>query len=223
MTPDDSMYSGKADSYFANPRTEIATLLPQRVDRVLEIGCGSGSTMRWLRNQRTLQHAIGIELFSDAAERATSTFDSVLTGDIETMVLPEDKFDLIIALDVLEHLIDPWSVVARLHSVLRPDGAIVVSLPNVGHYSVSVPLAMRGKWNYAEDGLLDRTHLRFFTRRTAIDLLTCSGLVMDKIEYVRRGPMLRSAMARWYALKFLTWMLPRHLFDWQFLIRLKAS
>jgi SAM-dependent methyltransferase len=223
MTADHSMYSGKSEGYFENPRTEIAPLLPRRVDRVLDLGCGSGATMKWLRGQRDLRYAVGIELFPEVAERATSVFDLLLTGDIETMTLPTGHFDLIIALDVLEHLVDPWSAVRRLQSILSPGGAIIVSLPNIGHYSVSVPLVLRGRWNYAEDGLLDRTHLRFFTAETAIDLLTSSGLAVDKIDRVRRGPQLRSAKARWYALKFLTWALPNHLLDWQLLIRLEAG
>ncbi len=223
MTSDQSMYSEKSEVYFDNPRTEIAPLLPPRVERVLEVGCGTGATLKWLRGQRSPRYTVGIELFPEAAERAASVFDVLLTGNIETMTLPAGKFDLIIALDVLEHLVDPWLAVRRLQSMMSPDGSIIVSLPNIGHYSVSIPLALRGQWNYTDYGLLDRTHLRFFTARTAIAMLTASGLVVDKIEHVRSGPKFRSAKARWYALRLLTWLLPAHLLDWQLLIRLRAE
>jgi SAM-dependent methyltransferase len=216
------LYDTKTEAYFDFPRREIAPLLPDRMDRVLEIGCGVGATFKWLRGVGRVQYGVGIDLFPDAAERARSVFDVALSGDIEKMELPEGKFDLIIALDVLEHLVDPWLVIKRLTSILNPGGAMIVSIPNIGHYSVCVPLLLRGQWSYAEDGLLDRTHLRFFNRRTAIELVTSAGLIMDKLELTRRGPRFRSAKARWYSLKLLSRVLPAHLLDWQFLIRAKA-
>jgi len=223
MSATDTMYSEKSAAYFGNPRTEIGPLLPEHIDRVLEVGCGSGATMRWIRTQRNVRHAVGVELFPEAAERAATAFDAVLSGNIETMSLPEGRFDLIIALDVLEHLVDPWLAIARLQAMLSDDGAMVVSLPNISHYSVSMPLLLRGKWRYEKDGLLDRTHLRFFTRDTALEMMTSGGLVVDKMKRVRSGPRLRSVTARWYALKFLAWVLPAHLLDWQFLIRLRPA
>jgi SAM-dependent methyltransferase len=220
MTPSIStMYSEKSDAYFGTPRLDIAPLLPCRTDRVLEVGCGAGATMRWLREHRDIEYAAGIELTSEAAESARGPFDTLITGDIETMTSLPEGFDLILALDVLEHLVDPWSVVARLRGALKPGGVMIVSLPHVGHFSVSLPLLLRGEWTYREEGLLDRTHLRFFTQRTAIELLTGAGLVVDMIRTVRVGPDLRSPLKRWYALKLLSWILPARLLDWQFLIR----
>jgi 2-polyprenyl-3-methyl-5-hydroxy-6-metoxy-1,4-benzoquinol methylase len=223
MISADTMYAEKTANYFGNPRTEIAPLLPERIDRLLEIGCGTGATMRWIRTKRLVNHAVGIELFSEAAQQAATAFDLLLSGNVETMSFPEDRFDLIVALDVLEHLVDPWLAVTRLEAMLSDDGAMIVSLPNISHYSVAVPLLLRGRWKYEKDGLLDRTHLRFFTKATALDMLTSGGLVVDKIERVRSGPRLGSARARWYALKVLAWVLPSHLLDWQFLIRLKRK
>ena len=223
MTSDHSMYAEKTAAYFEYPRTEIAPLLPDRMDRVLEIGCGAGATLRWIRTQRSVHYAVGIDLSPEAAKCAESIFDVVLSGNIETMELPTGPFDLIIALDVLEHLVDPWLIMQRLQAILNPGAAIIVSIPNISHYSVCIPLLLRAQWNYTDDGLLDRTHLRFFTRQTAVNLVTGSGLVMDKIELVRRGPQFLSANKRWYSLKVLNWILPRHLLDWQFLIRVKAA
>jgi|ERR1019366_7321682 2-polyprenyl-3-methyl-5-hydroxy-6-metoxy-1,4-benzoquinol methylase len=223
MTSDIAMYTEKADAYFDFARTDIAPLLPDRMDRVLEIGCGAGATLKWLRSQHSVRHAVGIEVVPEMAKRAASVFDVVLSDNVETMELPSGSFDVILALDVLEHLVDPWSVVRRLHRLLNPDGVIIASIPNIGHYSVSVPLVLRGRWNYTPEGLLDQTHLRFFTGKTAVELLTCSGLIHDMTAIVRRGPKFRSAKARWYSLKILTWLLPGHLLNWQFLIRVKAT
>jgi len=223
MTSDHTLYLEKTDAYFDFARTDIAPLLPERMNRVLEIGCGAGATMKWLRTRQAVQFAVGIETMPEMAHRAEAVFDVVLSDNIETMQLPAGDFDVIIALDVLEHLVDPWSVVRRLHGILNPNGIIIASIPSITHYSVAAPLALRGQWNYTEEGLLDRTHLRFFTRQTAIDLLTCSGLALDKVASIRRGPKFLSARARWYALKLLTWILPGHLLDWQFLIRVKTA
>jgi SAM-dependent methyltransferase len=83
------------------------------------------------------------------------------------------QFDVILCLDVLEHMVNPWGAVDRLVSrYLAPGGALVVSLPNVRHYSVVLPLLLQGRWDYQDAGLLDRTHLRFFTRDTALRLLS---------------------------------------------------
>ncbi len=87
---------------------------------VLEIGCGAGTTLKWLRTQRSVQYAVGIDLSPEAAERAKSIFDVVWTGDIETMELPTGPFDLVLALDVLEHLVDPWLMMKRLQATLGP-------------------------------------------------------------------------------------------------------
>ncbi len=221
-----SMYAEKGDAYFRVARREIGPLLPDRMDRVLEIGCGDGATMQWLRSRRPVQYAVGIEILPEVAQHAESIFDIVLSGNVETMVLPAARFDLIIALDVLEHVIDPWLVVSRLNTILNPGVAIVASIPNVGHFSVSIPLVLRGQWNYAKDGLLDCTHLRFFNRQTATDLLPCSGLIMDKLEYNCDGPRWTQSLsprARWSSVKLLNWILPRHMLEFQILIRVQAA
>ena len=101
-----SLYSDKNSNYFANARREIAPLLPERVERVFEIGCGSGATIGWLRSVRPVVFAAGVELTADAAAQATAVLDQVVIGNIETVDLPFEvgTFDLILALDVLEHL-----------------------------------------------------------------------------------------------------------------------
>jgi len=120
MTTESDLYDQKSDDYFGYERPEIASLLPEATNRVLELGCGSGATLRWLRAQRPVEYAVGIEMSPEASRRATSVFDLVLTGNVETMELPGGGFDLILALDVLEHLVDPWTVVRRLHALLNP-------------------------------------------------------------------------------------------------------
>lgn len=168
-------YTDKSVDYFAHARKEIAPLLPPQCGRVLEIGCGSGATLGWLRRHKGASHTVGVEIFEAAAQSARAHADEVYCLDFERAELPMEcsQFDVILCLDVLEHMVNPWQVVDRLVSRhLAPGGTLIVSLPNVRHYSVVLPLLFQGRWDYQDAGLLDRTHLRFFTRDTAIHLLS---------------------------------------------------
>lgn len=168
-------YVSKSDDYFAHARKEISPLLPQHCGRVLEVGCGSGSTLGWLRSEHRATYTVGVEISETAAQSARSNADEVFCFDFEREESPlgDQRFELILCLDVLEHMLDPWQAIDRLVSKhLAPGGTLVVSLPNVRHYSLVLPLLFRGHWEYQEAGLLDRTHLRFFTKKTAIRLLS---------------------------------------------------
>lgn len=168
-------YSDKSGDYFAHARKEIQPMLPNNLCRVLEVGCGAGTTMGWLRQEHHAGHVVGIEIAQSAAEKARVFADKVYCFDFESQDLPVDepKFDLILCLDVLEHMVDPWAVIDRLATrYLETGGTLIVSLPNVRHYSVVLPLLFGGRWDYEDAGLLDRTHLRFFTKASARALLS---------------------------------------------------
>ena len=172
-------YIDKSAEYFGHARKEIAPLLPPQCGRVLEIGCGSGATLGWLRRGQRASYAVGVEISETAAQSAKVHADEVYCLDFEHGEIPVEnsQFDVILCLDVLEHMANPWGAVDRLVSrYLAPGGALVVSLPNVRHYSVVLPLLLQGQWDYQDAGLLDRTHLRFFTRDTALRLLSHSML-----------------------------------------------
>ena len=178
-------YIDKSESYFSHARKEIATLLPLQCGRVLEIGCGSGATLGWLRQSRRTSNTVGVEIAEAAANVAKANVDEVYCLDFERVELPTPNadFDVILCLDVLEHMVNPWGAVDRLVSrYLKRGGVLIVSLPNVRHYSVVIPLLFKGRWDYEDAGLLDRTHLRFFTRDSARGLLTHPQLatVIDK-------------------------------------------
>ena len=220
-----AMYSGKSDGYFAGARTDVTDLLPGKMESVLELGCGTGATMRWLRATYDIRYAHGIELMPAVAEQARTTFDQVDCGSVETMELPEGPFDLILALDVLEHLVDPWTVLRRLRERMRPGGCIVISLPNISHVSVTWPLLTRADWTYGNSGILDRTHLRFFTETSAVELVTGAGCSVDKIAWNKQPPACLNWMSpalRWHTMRLLWRVLPRHLLAIQFLIRAKG-
>ena len=171
------------ESYYAHTRLDMISMLDAIPETVLEIGCGTGNTLRYLKKQGT-RETFGIELDSTMAKIAMNHVDHVTVGDIESMEwpFPDKLFDCIILGDVLEHLLDPWSVLRTLSESLISGGQIVASLPNVRFYGVSIPLLLKGRWTYTEEGILDRTHLRFFTRKTAIELIASAGFEIRKVS-----------------------------------------
>ncbi|SDW83618.1 glycosyltransferase [Paenibacillus sp. PDC88] len=132
---------------------------------ILEVGCACGGTLLQIKNLYKNAVLYGIEL-NDQAAGVASLVSNVKSFDIENESLfdyEKGYFDYIIFADVLEHLKDPWKVLDHMKEYLKPDGHIIASIPNIMHYSVMSGLLQRGQWNYAKSGILDETHLRFFT------------------------------------------------------------
>lgn len=170
--------------YHGTLRKEILSFIPENVERVLDVGCGTGSTALWLKEMKSCVWAAGVELVPSAAAQARTKLDIVYEGNVEQLELPIEKssLDLILCLDILEHLVDPWTVTRRLQELLKPGGALIASLPNIGSKRVLIPLVLKGEWTYAEWGILDKTHLRFFGRKNALELLESAGLAVDKVD-----------------------------------------
>jgi 2-polyprenyl-3-methyl-5-hydroxy-6-metoxy-1,4-benzoquinol methylase len=154
---------------------ELLQYLDPKPESVLEVGCAEGLLGEWIKKNRGCR-VTGIELNPDAARSASDRLDEVLVGNIETMELPfsEGTFDHIIFGDVLEHLTDPWRVLKKVAPLLRPGGSVIACIPNIGHISVIANL-LSGQFCYVSQGLLDKTHLRFFTRKGIEDLFRECG------------------------------------------------
>jgi 2-polyprenyl-3-methyl-5-hydroxy-6-metoxy-1,4-benzoquinol methylase len=188
-----------SERYFGTARREILPWLPQRVERMLDLGCGSGATVAMVRERRKVAWAGGVEFVASEAARAQAVCERVWSIDVEREAfereIPEGTLDLVLCLDVLEHLVDPWTVVKRLSPLLRPGGRLIVSVPNIRNWKFISGLLLRGDFRYREAGLLDRTHLRFFTADTAIELATCGGL---RLAASVGQPLLSFPDARWF-------------------------
>jgi 2-polyprenyl-3-methyl-5-hydroxy-6-metoxy-1,4-benzoquinol methylase len=168
------------DRYHSTPRPEILPWLPDKVMRLLDVGCGTGATMAVVKQCRAVEWAGGIEYNLAIADRAEAVFDRVWRGDavdarIEDEIAPA-SLDAVLCLDVLEHMPDPWGMVQRLSPLIAPGGRLIVSVPNIRHWKFIWRLLAYGDFRYRDAGLLDRTHLRFFVRSTAIKLAICGGL-----------------------------------------------
>ena len=166
-----------------NPATKFINLIP-RGSRVLEVGCANGALSAYLTQQMNCE-VVGIELNPEAAKLAEQHCSCVILGDVEKDALDRahGKFDVITFGDVLEHLVVPGAVLARCRKLLRSRGFILISIPNVAHYSVRFRL-LWGRFDYQQYGLLDRTHLRFFTLRTAKQMLAESGYQISAFDVV---------------------------------------
>jgi SAM-dependent methyltransferase len=177
--------------YYHELRQPLISLARGNPRRVLEIGCAAGQTLAYFKT-RGAEYVAGIEISPDVAEiaRGRAEVDEVLVGNIEQMELsyPDNSFDLIIAGHVLEHLVDPWTVLRRLHSLLRPGGQLIGALPNIRYHSVVLPLLFKGKWQYQQSGIMDWTHLRFFSQHTIEELLESTGFSIDAIVPESGGP-----------------------------------
>jgi methionine biosynthesis protein MetW len=148
--------------------------------RVLDVGCATGYLAAALRERGCT--VVGIEADPDAAAQARAHCDAVVVGDVEAPrtraeTAARGPFDVVMCADVLEHLRDPWEVLAWLRTLLRDGGRAVVSLPNIAHWTARREL-LRGRFPQADHGLFDRTHLRFFTRATARDLAARAGFAI---------------------------------------------
>jgi O-antigen biosynthesis protein len=166
-------------TYFGHARPEILALVPETARRVLDIGCGAGRLGEAIKARQEAQ-VTGIELNPEAAVLAGQRLDRVITGDIEELAVDfaAGSFDVITCGDVLEHLCEPDRLLFRAREWLAPDGCLVASIPNVRHHSVVCSL-LQGNWTYESAGLLDRTHLRFFTRREIEKLFFRAGFAID--------------------------------------------
>ncbi len=163
--------------YSTNLRTDLLSLFDVRKKglSVLEAGCACGADLLAIQALNPDAKLVGIELNAHAAAIAKH-FAEVEAMDIETLDRPdwEGKFDVVLMGDILEHLRDPWQTVRNLYRVQKPGGSIVISVPNITHFSIFSEM-LAGDWRYEPAGILDRTHLRFFTKKTARALIEQAG------------------------------------------------
>ena len=182
VTTPDTAFEG----YYGTPRHALIDLLegPPPV-QVLEIGCGSGANLAEIKRRYPGCHTTGVELQAEAATAAKARpgVDLLLHGDVRdpaSVRFEPGHFDLVVLSHVLEHFAEPEWVLAQCCQWLRPGGRALVALPNLRHAVVIKQLVVDGDFRYADAGILDRTHLRFYTRASALRLLAGQGLQVVK-------------------------------------------
>jgi len=167
------------DKYDDKPRMDIIDLVPESCEHILEIGCGTGATGAVIKEKNPDWYYVGLEVDEQAARIAKTRLNEAIAIDIEKIHpdkinLEKEFFDLLIAADVLEHLYNPWRVMDFLRSFLKKNGKVLLSFPNTQNINLIANL-IQGNWTYEKYGLLDATHIRFFTWNEIEKLLQGTG------------------------------------------------
>jgi SAM-dependent methyltransferase len=176
----------QSPAYFQGCNSRLLNAVPAEAMRILDVGCGAGRLGAALKQHDPIRYVAGIERDPGAAEAARGVLDAVYAIDLACDELPTeaDRFDAILFGDVLEHLVDPLAALDRLVPRLDPGGCVLCSIPNAQHHSMLRAL-LTGDLQYQPAGLLDATHLRFFTLSTAMKLLLDAGLEPELIDTIR--------------------------------------
>jgi 2-polyprenyl-3-methyl-5-hydroxy-6-metoxy-1,4-benzoquinol methylase len=183
MTPEMINLHGKPKGYYESERADMLPYIPPGVRTTLEFGCGFGGFSALLKARRGVE-SWAVEVDEAAAQEAARKLDKVICADAHASVaaLPDHHFDSIIFFDILEHLVDPYSLLLAVKPKLTESGVVVASIPNVRYYRVFMDLVVHGNWRYEEQGILDKTHLRFFTRKSIVDMFESLGLRILTME-----------------------------------------
>jgi len=182
---------------YTGVRLDLFQFLDSKYDNVLDVGCATGTNAKYLKEKGIAIRVTGIEFDAAMSEIAKLNNDQFFCGDLndksfrEMVIHDSPKYDLIIFGDILEHLIDPWSVLKEFSETLSEKGLVLISLPNIQHIELFIQVFIKGKWPLNPRGIFDKTHLRWFTYKNLVELIELSGLAIKHYEptYRSRDPI----------------------------------
>lgn len=185
-------YASKPDGYYDNIRYEMLKYLPEDAKKIIDIGCGNGAFAEVLKKQNNAE-VWGIEYMDREAQVAKSKIDKVFSGPCENYIdeLPDGYFDVIYFNDVLEHLVDPYEVLDKIKYKLAPNGIVISSIPNVRYHNTFMRLLLKKDWLYEDYGVMDRTHLRFFTDKSIKRMYKEQGYTVVLQEGINKSRSIR--------------------------------
>lgn len=180
----------KHESYYQGARPEVAPFLPDHYTRVLEIGCGNGAFRQLMTADCEYW---GVEPMESAAREADQRLHKVIHGTFEVAYpqLPDHYFDLVICNDVIEHLPDHEDFLRKIKDKMTPGGQLIGSVPNVRYYKNLFAVVVKKDWRYTAKGILDSTHLRFFTRKSLLRSFRANGFQSEKLQYINSAVYLK--------------------------------
>jgi 2-polyprenyl-3-methyl-5-hydroxy-6-metoxy-1,4-benzoquinol methylase len=183
-----NLYIEKTDNYYAGARRDWVDRLPiNDKARLLEIGCGNGDTGMYALSQKKCGYVCGVELNEVAANEAKAKITEVLIGDVEHLDLPfnQSSFDILMMSELLEHLVDPWAVLTKIRPFMKHGALVFSSSPNVANIN-NIKMLLGGDWKLELNGVMDRTHLRWFTPKTYREMFESSGYTVTSIGPVTK-------------------------------------
>ena len=178
------------EDYHSKVRVGPLELVPEGRNNILDVGGGVGANAEYLKNAGKAERFSVVDL---AAQNVLPGVDNAFNGNLEDPDLivrigrEAGPFDVILCLDVLEHLSDPWSVIDLLSDIMVEGGIIVASIPNARNYRLVLPLFFKGEFELEDQGIMDRTHLRWFVHSTARDIMSRNGLEVTEFRKILYG------------------------------------
>ena len=171
-------------TYYSRTRTWPSIFGLYRETKILDVGCGKGNLGAYLQSSYGSK-VTGIEIIEVNFIAASKVLHEAHFGDIESMDISvlESQFDYIIFSDSLEHMLEPKIVLERIRSLMAENGKLLISMPNVRNFRVTLPLVFSDQWDYQDEGLLDRTHLRFFTCKSICKLIEKCGYKVEDVQF----------------------------------------
>tara|TARA_Y100001972_G_C7641635_1_gene322407 strand:- start:716 stop:1375 length:660 start_codon:yes stop_codon:yes gene_type:complete len=200
----DKAYHQKPDEYFESVRKEMVGFLPSDAVRVLDVGCGAGLFGEYLIEKNPKLEIWGVEFDKDAAAIADKKLEKCFPGGIEENLknIPDNYFDCIFFNDVLEHLLDPYTVLKEIQPKLAKNGVVISSIPNIRYFRNFNELVMKKNWDYTDSGVMDRTHFRFFTYKSIRKMFEEQGYEIILHKGLNRTKSIRPFILNFFFLGF---------------------
>ncbi len=189
--------SSRPAVYYQQSRSDMLRYIPRDVKRTLEMGCACGNFSEQIKT-RFGAECWGIEINQEAGKAAAAKLDKVIIADAGRCLddIPDNYFDCIICNDFLEHLADPYSLLVGLKDKFTDSGILVASFPNIRYWRILFELVIYGNWDYKDWGILDRTHLRFFTYKSLQKMFPKLGYELLTIESLPPNPTFTSRVVK---------------------------
>lgn len=204
MVEQNNNLSGRPARYYQQSRESMFKYIPENVKKTLELGCAEGNFSELVKTNFGAE-CWGVEIDRQAAEVAAAKLDKVINVDVNKCLdeIPDNYFDCIICNDILEHLADPYTLLIDIKAKLTAESVVVASFPNVRYCRNLFELVVRGNWDYKEHGILDKTHLRFFTYKSLVKLFQQSGYKLLTIEGLEPERNIKTIAVRLLTVLFL--------------------
>ena len=184
MTINPNLELKSDQTYYARSRIWPSFFGIRSDTKILDVGCGRGNLGSYLQTTYGCK-VTGLEIIKDNFLVASKVLHEAHLGDIESMDMSvfESRFDYIIFSDSLEHMLEPKDVLGRVRDLMAENGHLLISMPNIRNFRVTVPLVFSDQWDYQDEGLLDRTHLRFFTCTSICKLIEQCGYKVEQVRF----------------------------------------